>query len=383
VIFLAFLALFNWYTFQHIADRWDWAQQHLIVFWIASLAFFLLEMYWIASAMWFTGHRHSSSAAVKKIFVGFYYASFLALGIFSCQFLYTFAGDIFINVLKFAAPALAADFERYNLPVLCAMTFITILAGMFQVNRGPFVEMVDVPLKNLPPAFEGFKIVQISDLHLSPTIKRPYAERVVHMVNVLKPDLIALTGDFVDGTVEELRNDAAPLAELSAPHGVWFVTGNHEYYWNPYAWMEEFKKLGARVLVNEHEVIRKGEGAIVLAGVSDYSTRHSSRPDAFSPKKSLEGSPPGLVKILLAHQSVSYQEAHAAGFDLQLSGHTHAGQYFPYTLLIRFFQRYYKGLNNHEGMWVYVNTGTGYWGPPLRAGVPAEISLLTLTRAPS
>lgn len=381
MIFLAFLALFNWYTAQHIADRWDWAQHHLVVFWVVSLAFFLLEMYWIASAFWFSGHRHSSNPAVKKLFVGFYYASFLALGIFSCQFLYTFMGDILVSVLKLAAPALAADVERYNLPVLCAMTFITILAGLFQVNTGPFVEMEDIPLKNLPPEFEGFRIVQISDLHLSPTIKRPYAEKVVHMVNELKPDLIALTGDFVDGTVDELRNDAAPLAQLSAPHGVWFVTGNHEYYWNPYAWMEEFRKLGARVLVNEHEIIRKGSDAIVLAGVSDYSTRHSNRPDAFSPKKALEGAPAGLVKILLAHQSVSYKEAHAAGFNLQLSGHTHAGQYFPYTLLIRFFQRYYKGLNNHDGMWVYVNTGTGYWGPPLRAGVPAEISLLTLTAA--
>ena len=381
MIFLAFLALFNWYTAQHIADRWDWAQHHLIAFWIASLAFFLLEMYWIASAFWFTHHRHSGNPAAKKLFVGIYYASFLALGIFSCQFLYTFAGDIIVTVLKFAAPALAADVEQYNLPVLCAMTFITILAGMFQVNQGPFVEMVDIPLKNLPPAFDGFKIVQISDLHLSPTIKRPYTEKVVHMVNELQPDLIALTGDFVDGTVDELRDDAAPLGKLSAPHGVWFITGNHEYYWNPYAWMEEFKKLGARVLVNEHEIIRKGNDAIVLAGVSDYSTRHSNRPDTHSPKKALEGAPPGLVKILLAHQSVSYKDAHAAGFDLQLSGHTHAGQYFPYTLLIRFFQRYYKGLNNHEGMWVYVNTGTGYWGPPLRAGVPAEISLLRLTAA--
>jgi predicted MPP superfamily phosphohydrolase len=201
------------------------------------------------------------------------------------------------------------------------------------------------------------------------------------MANELQPDLIALTGDFIDGTVEELRDDAAPLAQLSAPQGVWFVTGNHEYYWDAAAWVQEFRRLGIRVLVNQHEVIRKGSDAVILAGITDYSTRHSNRTDASDAKKALEGAPKGLVKILLAHQSASYAAAHAAGFDLQLSGHTHAGQYFPYTLLIGFFQKYYKGLNRHDNMWVYVNTGTGYWGPPLRAGVPAEISLIRLIAA--
>jgi predicted MPP superfamily phosphohydrolase len=144
--------------------------------------------------------------------------------------------------------------------------------------------------------------------------------------------------------------------------------------------MQEFRRLGARVLVNEHELIVRGGEAIVLAGVSDYSSRGLPAPLGSDPERALAGAPAGLTRILLAHQPASYLAAQAAGFDLQLSGHTHAGQYFPFNLLIRFFQRYYKGLNRYAGMWIYVNRGTGFWGPPLRAGVPAEITLITLRR---
>lgn len=381
MIFAVFLALFNWYTAFRIADRWDWAQHHPIIFWAVATAFFLLEMFWLASALWFS-HRESRNPVVKTIFVAAYYGSFMSLGIFSCQFLYTFVADAIGFVLKFISPPAAAALDSYSLPVVCTLTVLTIALGMLQAESGLRITRVTVPLKNLPLAFDGFKIAQISDLHLSPTIKRPYAEKVVRMANELKPDLFALTGDFIDGTVNDLRDAAAPLADLSAPQGSWFVTGNHEYYWNAPSWVAEFKRLGIHVLENQHELIRKGDAAIVLAGVTDYSTRHTQRPDASDPAKSIAGAPPGLVKILLAHQPASYPAAHDAGFDLQMSGHTHAGQYFPYTLLIRFFQHYYIGLNNHNGMWVYVNTGTGYWGPPLRTGMPPEISLLTLVRAP-
>jgi len=161
---------------------------------------------------------------------------------------------------------------------------------------------------------------------------------------------------------------------------VYFVTGNHEYYWNAPAWSAEMRRLGARVLDNEHVVLQRGAGHLVLAGVPDYSTRHLPEGQRSDPARALRGAPADAVKILLAHQPASYADAQAAGFDLQLSGHTHGGQYFPFSQLIRFFQRYYKGLNRHGGLWVYVNRGTGYWGPPLRAGVPAEITLLTLVR---
>lgn len=147
--------------------------------------------------------------------------------------------------------------------------------------------------------------------------------------------------------------------------------------------MKEFSRLGARVLSNEHEVLKRKGDAIVVGGVTDYSTTGTGWDDASSPRKAFAGAPAGLPRILLAHQPATYRAAHAAGTDLQLSGHSHAGQYFPFSLMIRFFQKFYKGLNRYENMWVYVNKGTGYWGPPLRFGVPAEITLITLRGAES
>ena len=242
----------------------------------------------------------------------------------------------------------------------------------------PSVRSVTIPLKGLPQSFNGFKIAQISDLHVGPMIGRDYTQSVVNLTNSLNPDLIALTGDFVDGSVAQLAEDVAPLADLRSVHGSFYITGNHEYYWGAEDWMAEFKRLGARVMVNEHERISRGDDHIVLAGIPDLSTLRNQNIESADAEKSLLGVADGVVKILLAHQPNSYEMAYKAGVDLQLSGHTHAGQFFPFSPLIRFFQRYYQGLNRHDSMWIYVNSGTGYWGPPLRTGVPSEITLITL-----
>lgn len=258
---------------------------------------------------------------------------------------------------------------------------MTTTVGLIEATSKPHIVTVDIPFPNLPDAFDGFRIAQISDLHVSSLIGHEYVAEVVEMTNNLKPDLIALTGDFVDGSVEQLSTRISPLETLTAPHGVFFITGNHEYYSGAEAWIEKFRSFGTHVLLNEHKVLERGHDKIVLAGVTDYSTRHPPSDNPFSPQKSLVGAPLDTVKILLAHQPASYREAAAAGFDLQLSGHTHAGQYFPFTMLIGFFQRYYRGLNRHDKMWIYVNSGTGFWGPPLRTGVPSEITLLTLRKS--
>ena len=179
-----------------------------------------------------------------------------------------------------------------------------------------------------------------------------------------------------------MTHEIAPLGDLRARDGVFFVTGNHEYFWDAAAWTAKFRALGAQVLNNEHALIRRGGAAIVVAGVTDYSTRHMGAPHGSDPAAALAGAPQDTAKILLAHQPASYAAASAAGFDLQLSGHTHSGQYFPFNLMIGYFQRYYRGLNRHSDMWIYVNRGTGYWGPPLRAGVPSEITLLVLRARP-
>ena len=274
-----------------------------------------------------------------------------------------------------------ASFDRVVLMVIGGAILGTMIVGVWQARRGLGVLVTEVPLANLPPAFDGFRIAQISDLHVGPTIGRGYVRNVVDMTNALKPDLIALTGDFADSHAADVADAVAPLGELRSTHGSFFVTGNHEYFWDASAWLAMFRKLGARVLINEHVEIRRGGDAITLAGVTDYSTRHMGAPHGSNPGAAIAGARPDTTRILLAHQPASHTAASAAGFDLQLSGHTHSGQYFPFNLLIRFFQRYYRGLNRHENMWVYVNRGTGYWGPPLRAGVPSEVTLLVLKHA--
>ncbi len=310
-----------------------------------------------------------------------HWITYTTLGLFASLFFYTFAVDLFLSVWKLFRPDHAVDLQRRGFLAVVAMTLGSVVIGVSQAVRGPKIFEVDIPIENLPEELEGFRIAQISDLHVGPTIGRKYTEQVVQMVNGLSPDIIALTGDFVDGSVARLRSALEPIATLRAKHGTFFVTGNHEYYWGVREWLEEFRKLGARILLNEHVVINEQGKELVIAGVTDLSAGHMLPGHESNPKKSLEGAPDQGIKILLAHQPATYKDAYDAGFHLQLSGHTHGGQFFPWNLVVKLAQRYYKGLNKHEKMWVYVNRGAGYWGPPHRFTVPAEISLLKLVRA--
>ena len=252
--------------------------------------------------------------------------------------------------------------------------------GIYEARRRPTVVNVLVPLRDLPREFEGFRITQISDIHVGPTIKRDYVQMVADQVSAIGSDLIALTGDLVDGPVASLEDDVAPLSEISAPFGRYFVTGNHEYYSGVEPWIEEIRRLGFDVLTNEHRVLRSGDSSVVLAGVPDHHAgrfikSHTPRPDL-----ALEGAPAGAPKILMTHQPRTIFAAASAGFDLQLSGHTHGGQYFYGNLLVALSQPYLRGLHRHGHTTIYVNSGTGYWGPPLRLGVPSEITVITLTQ---
>jgi len=253
--------------------------------------------------------------------------------------------------------------------------------GIRNARRRPTVVEVDVPIKNLSPDLEGYRVAQISDLHVGPTIGADFARMVVDTVNGLKPDLVALTGDMVDGSVEHLSSGVAPLADLKATNGVFFVTGNHEYYSGVRAWCGKMADLGARVLLNEHHLIQRGAGRLLIAGVTDLSAGRMVPSHKSDPAAALAGAPEHDVRILLAHQPNSCRAAERHGFDLQLSGHTHGGQMFPWNLLVRFAHVFDRGLHPFGAGWVYVNTGTGYWGPPMRVGVQSEITLLRLVRA--
>jgi len=252
--------------------------------------------------------------------------------------------------------------------------------GLYEARRRPLVVQVQIPIASLPPAFEGFRIVQISDIHAGPTIKRDFVASVVEQANELRGDMVVFTGDLADGPVSVLQRDVSPLGNLHAPEGKFFVTGNHEYYSGALEWIEEADKLGFTVLLNEHRIIRRGEESIILAGATDYNAGRFIRSHESDPAGSIAGSPEGIVKILLAHQPRSIFEAAKAGFDLQVSGHTHGGQTVFWSSIIALTQPFIKGLHHYAGTWVYVSKGAGYWGPPLRVGVPSEITVIKLAR---
>jgi len=238
------------------------------------------------------------------------------------------------------------------------------------------VREVQVKLDRLPAARRGTTIAQITDLHLGPTIGRAYCQEVVDRINARNPDVIAITGDLVDGSVDDLRDAAAPLGTLKARHGVYFVTGNHEYYSGVDPWIAELQRLGVRVLRNEHVIIGDAAEGFVLAGVDDYMA-HGEGHGSDMPR-ALQGRPEELAVVLLAHQPRHVHEAEKLGVDLQISGHTHGGQIWPFHLVVRMVQPFVAGLGRKGNTQIYTSHGTGYWGPPLRIGTQAEITLLTL-----
>jgi len=253
--------------------------------------------------------------------------------------------------------------------------------GLFEARRRPSVPEVEIPVDTLPASLAGFRIVQISDLHAGLTIGRTFVETVVEMVNTLDADIVAFTGDMADGKVAELHFDVEPLRNLRARYGKFFITGNHEYYSGALAWCEEARQLGFDVLLNEHRIITRGTGSLLLAGVTDVSGGQFVPEHRSDPHRAIAGAPRADVRVLLAHQPRSLYESQKAGYDVQISGHTHGGQFFPWNLLATVGQPCIMGLRKFQDTWLYVSKGTGYWGPPVRIGARSEIALITLVPA--
>ena len=193
--------------------------------------------------------------------------------------------------------------------------------------------------------------------------------------------MVAITGDVVDGSVRDLAHHTEPLARLESRHGTYVVTGNHEYYSGAHEWIRELRRLGTRVLLNEHVVLDHDGAKLAVAGVTDYSAHHFDPSHKSDPHAAVAGAPSDALKVLLAHQPRSASVAAEAGYHLQLSGHTHGGQFWPWNFFVRLQQPFTAGLNRLGRMWVYINRGAGYWGPPMRFGVPSEITLLRLVRS--
>lgn len=244
-------------------------------------------------------------------------------------------------------------------------------AGVANVLAPVAVKRVRVELSKLKAAASGMKIVQLTDVHVGPTIGREYVERVVARVNDLDADVVVITGDLVDGSVEDLKEHVAPLAQMKNKHGIYFVTGNHEYYSGAEAWIAYLESIGIKVLRNEHVRIG-GEDGFDLAGVDDPS---SGTQDL---QKALAHRDPEIACVLLAHQPRGVHLAEELGVDLQLSGHTHGGQLFPWNYMVRLQQPFVEGLHKLQTAQIYVSSGTGYWGPPMRVGTSAEITEIHL-----
>ena len=257
----------------------------------------------------------------------------------------------------------------------------SVAAGMVSARGEHQTVDVEVPLAKLPRALDGFTIVQITDLHVGMTIDRAFVQRVVDHANGLAPDLIALTGDLVDGKVEDLRAEVAPLGELRARHGVFAITGNHEYYSGADAWIAEITRLGARYLRNQRVTIGDGDARFELAGVDDY-TAESYPGHGEDMAAAVAGRDPSRALVLLAHQPRQVRHAALHGVDLQLSGHTHGGQIFPWHYIVKMQQGgLLAGRYEHEGTQLYVSRGCGYWGPPVRLLAPLEITRIILRAA--
>jgi hypothetical protein len=248
--------------------------------------------------------------------------------------------------------------------------------GMVSALGAPEVNRLTIPLRRLDPGLAGFRIAVVADIHLGPLLGRGHTERVVRMINETEPDLVALVGDLVDGTVDELGPALAPVRDLVSRQGTFFVTGNHEYYSGYAPWITELERLGVHPLRNERTTISRGGAEFELAGVNDVNGRsYGDGPDL---DRALTGRDPARPVVLLAHQPVQVADAVVRGVDLQLSGHTHGGQFYPFHYVVRAAQPSLAGLSKVADTWLYVTRGVGFWGPPVRIGAAPEISVVEL-----
>lgn len=321
------------------------------------------------------------------------WAGLLCMGLFSSLLVLTLLRELLMLLVLALQWTGAATVDMQPLRALSAawvgpLALAMTLWGFWNARRTATVLRVDIPIANLPEALVGFSIAQISDIHVGPTIQKAYLQRIVNRVNSLQADMVAITGDLVDGPVHTLGPLVEPLRELRARHGSFFVTGNHEYYSGAQGWIDHLRSMGLTVLLNEHVLIEhrsthteRANAHILLAGVTDYSAQHFDTRHTSDPLRALGHPPPHTdFKLLLAHQPRSAFAAADAGFDLQLSGHTHGGQFWPWGYFVRFQQPFTAGLHRLKNMWIYTSRGTGYWGPPKRFGAPSEITYIRLVR---
>lgn len=380
-----------------------------VLLFVRGLAFLTVMMGLVVGLHWYLGARLIRDAGVPEplaaagwtflwvafgsIFAGFIggrllprvlarpiqWVGFLWMGAFGLLISATGLSDLVLFVARQFTTVDATWLQWRAIAVLGVV--VPALVYGFAVARAPAIKRITVPIKNLPKAFEGYRIAQITDVHIGETLTKVFAQRVTDTVNSLKPDAVAVTGDLIDGSVAKLKSEVAPLAGLRGRDGVFYVTGNHEYYHGGSSWEAEGARLGMTVLHNTHVVVSRDGEQLVIGGVPDveggrFSAQHE--PDA---AKTFEGSPVGAPRVLLAHQPRFAKRVKDTRVDLMLSGHTHGGQIFPFMFFVKLQQPVIGGFATLWGVPTYTSNGTGYWGPPFRVGPRGEVTEITLVRA--
>lgn len=307
--------------------------------------------------------------------------SYTLFGLVSTYIVYLGLADLTQFLLRrfLNAPEVAS---LWALRVAIISTVISVIIGHIQAILPPKIKKVEVPILGLTKGLEGFTIVQISDLHINSMTSMASLELLTNQINELNPNLVAITGDFVDGTVADLLPKVSVMEKLNPKNCVCFVTGNHEYYSGDLQnWLDEFNKMNWCVLMNDNVFIQRNEAKLAVVGIPD-STSISGRGSGIEPnlEKALTDIPKDTPKILLHHKPTNFFEADMVGIALQLSGHTHGGQYFPWSAIVPLFHDFPLGLKRYKRLWMYTSAGTGYWGPPNRFLRPKELTLLVLTR---
>ncbi len=341
---------------------------------LAAVAWVFFVVFWILFVVlyfWLNPNYHESKIAVKLQQAGNF-----AQGYFSYLFTFVF----FRDVASFFAYLIGREIFIYNQAeafFILAAPPILMFLGRLMVFLGPFNRRIKIRKPHLKKDLQGLRIVQLSDIHIGPGVSRAKINSIIKQTNRLEPDIIALTGDIVDHLDHWFSEEINDLRKLKAKYGVFYVPGNHEYYWGFHPIIEKIRNLGISVLLNSNEKIQIGSASFAVCGVTDLAAKYFSL-EGPSFEKAIHGVENCDFKLVLSHHPKTADEARHYKFDLQLSGHTHGGQFIPWSLMIRLFQKYTMGLYQLGSMKLYVNRGTGYWGPPDRLGTFSEITSLTL-----
>lgn len=345
--------------------------------WVAGIFIVLLSQYHFIGRMVFGNMASPELPTGVLIFMGWLFGSFFLLAVFFLlKDMFSFLTLLWRRIRKTRKPPFSPN--RVNAVLLTAALVLSAI-GVWQAIRIPDVRTVAVSIRGLPAEMDGLKVVQLSDLHASRLLTGERNRAVVDKTNALNPDLILITGDLVDGTVENRVDDVAPFRDFHAKYGVFSIPGNHEYYSDYVEWMKAFDGLGLTMLKNGHAVVIVGGRPLVIAGTTDRVAPNFGLPQP-DVRAALNGIPDNAPVILMAHQPRGAAENAAAGVDLQLSGHTHGGQIMGAHWLVQLLNEgFVSGLYDVGDMKLYVSNGTGLWnGFPIRLGRTAEITEIVL-----